>query len=70
MQADLPHTLYLSDKGSGKKGAKRKRSQNYKYNKNDPAIEKQLAAIQKAEERRAAKVRGDAPYTTEELFRK
>ena len=68
MQTDLPHTLYLRDKKRGGKNNKGK-SSDFKYNKNDPAIEKQMKAIQRAKERREAKERGEAPYTTDELFK-
>ncbi len=63
MQADLPHTLYLDRKKKGKGG------KDYKYNPEDPAIEKQREALRKREERDAAKRRGEIPYTTEELFK-
>lgn len=63
MQADLPHTLYLKDKGKGK-GKKE-----FKYNSNDPAIAKQMEAIKRSQERKAAKMRGEEPFTTEELFK-
>lgn len=65
MQCDLPHTLYLKQKGGGKKGA----PANWSYNPNDPAIEKQLAAIRRSKERQEA--RGEHPeYTMEEIFKR
>ena len=67
MQADLPHTLYSHDRD--KKG-KKKKVDSFKYNPNDPAIEKQEEAIRRATERRKAKAEGKIPLTTEELFRK
>ena len=69
MQTDLPHTLYLRDNDNGNGKKKRSKSSGFKYNKNDPAIEKQMKAIQRAKERREAKERGDAPYTMDELFK-
>ena len=70
MQTDLPHTIYIRDQDDGGKGKRKGRVKSgFKYNKNDPAIKKQMEAIRKAEERRAAKERGEAPYTVDELFK-
>jgi hypothetical protein len=66
MQADLPHTLYLRDTKSG--GAKKKRAP--KVNKDDNAFKLQQEAIRKAQAKREAKRRGEAPYTMNELFKK
>ena len=67
MQADLPHTLYLRrDKKKRTKGEKKP----FKYNEKDPAIKRQMEANRRAEEKRAAKARGEIPYTVDELFKK
>ena len=62
MQLDLPHTL-LNDRGK-KGGAK---SNDYKYNPEDPAIRKQMEAIRRRKERMERE--GErVEYTMEELF--
>ena len=61
MQADLPHTLYLQ---TDKKG-----NVIQKVNQNDKAFAMQEEANRRAAERRAAKARGEAPYTMDEIFR-
>lgn len=66
MQADLPHTLYLGRDKKKKGGAKKP----FKFNKKDPAIAMQEEANRKAAQRRAAKARGEIPYTMDELFKK
>ena len=65
MQADLPHTLYLSDRK--RKG--KKHSRTFRFNENDPAIQRQMEANRRKAERSAAKQRGEIPYTTEKLFK-
>lgn len=65
MQSDLPHTLYNYDKKNGKKGHKPVR-----VNKDDRAFKLQEEAIRKAQAKREAKRRGEAPYTMNELFKK
>ena len=65
MQADLPHTLYLSDKKrKGKKPGKA-----FKFNPTDPAIAKTQEAIRKKRERMGAEGK-EVPYTMDELFNK
>jgi hypothetical protein len=68
MQADLPHTLY-NRRDKKKKGGS-KNSKPFHYNSNDPAIARQAEANRRAAERRAAKARGEVPYTMDELFKK
>ena len=60
MQADLPHTLYLKTDKDGKV--------KQKVNNGDAAFAKQEEANRRARERRA-QLRGDVPYTMEEIFR-
>jgi len=63
MQSDLPHTLY---KRPNRKDGKSGGSQGgFKYNENDPAIQKQLEANKRAALRKAHK---SGEYTTEQLF--
>ena len=62
MQADLPHTLYVSDRKKGGKG-----HDNYKYDPNDPAIAKTLESIRKKKER-MEKEGKKVEYTMEEIF--
>jgi hypothetical protein len=64
MQADLPHTLYYSDR---KKGRRRNGNENYTYNSNDPAIKKQMEAIRRKKERLVAEGKM-VDYTMDELF--
>lgn len=66
MQADLPHTLYLKRDKRGKGGKPEKK---FKFDSNDPAIQRQIEANRMAAERKAAKERGEIPYKTEELFK-
>ena len=63
MQSDLPHTL-LRQNGSGGGGESR-----FVHNPNDSAYDKQAEALRRAQERRAAKQRGDGPYTMTEIFK-
>ena len=66
MQADLPHTLYLRDKGKKKKGNP---LENYKFNPNDRAIALQMEELEK--KRAALREKGEqVPFETEELFKK
>ena len=58
MQSDLPHTLYKKMDGKKPGGE-------YKYNENDPAIQKQQEAIKRAAMRKA---KASGQYTTEQLF--
>ena len=62
MQADLPHTLYIRDKRTGK----RKGPDNYEYNPKDPAIAKTEESLRRRKERMAQ----ESGITTEELFNK
>lgn len=64
MQSDLPHTLYLHDKGKKKKNGG---SKDYTYNPNDPAIRKQMEANRKMKERQEAEGQ-KVEYTMDELF--
>lgn len=62
MQSDLPHTLYIRDKGGkGKKGNK-KVTEDFRFNPNDPAMAKQMEAIRKRRNK-------EKSYTTDELFK-
>jgi len=64
MQSDLPHTLLnRKKKGSGGGGGKPT------PRADDPAFKKQEEAVRKALERRAAKQRGEVPYTMTEIFK-
>lgn len=66
MQADLPHTLYIRDKGKKKSG---KSLENYVYNPNDRAIALQMEAIEK--KKAALREKGEqVPFDTDELFKK
>jgi len=59
MQSDLPHTLYFKTDKDGKV--------KQKVNKGDAAFAKQEEANRRAAERR--RMRGEIPYTMEEIFR-
>lgn len=65
MQSDLPHTLYLHDR-KGKKGGKG-RVDDFKYNPDDPAIQKQMEEIRKRKERMEAEGK-KVEYTMDEIF--
>ena len=63
MQSDLPHTL-LRQNGNGGGG-----TGGFTPKSNDSAYDKQAEAVRRAQERRAAKQRGDGPYTMTEIFK-
>lgn len=64
MQSDLPHTLYLREKGKGgMKGTK----DNYTYNPDDPAVRKQMEAIRRKKERMEQEGK-EVEYTMDEIF--